>query len=421
MPSSGLAPGADDNASGSVATLLAADILTQYRWSCTLRFAFWTGEEQGLLGSAAYAQRSYSEGENILGYLNLDMIGWNTIGSSPDIDLHADQSGVPASMQLAQLFADVVDAYNLSLIPQINPNGTGASDHASFWDYGYTSILGIEDFGDFNPRYHTSDDKLQYLDMDYYTDFVKASIATFAHMSGCLIPSGIGYLDGTVTAAGSGAPLANATVTAIDPLGQPLPVTPDASGYYTQLLVADTYTVTAEAYGYEPMTVTQVVVAADAVTTQDFALQPITAILATPPTLGAVLRPGQSATQTLWLSNTRDTELVFTFHEGSHTAVPGKGLDELKVLSQPADGVAFDLPWLAEEPVSGTLPAGGGRPITITFDAGSLAPGAYLGLLDLESNDPIAPHTGIAVTLTVELCGSVEMCVYLPIVVGVEP
>jgi hypothetical protein len=30
-------PGADDNASGSVATLLAADILSQYDWGCTLR------------------------------------------------------------------------------------------------------------------------------------------------------------------------------------------------------------------------------------------------------------------------------------------------------------------------------------------------------------------------------------------------
>ena len=74
-------PGADDNASGSVATLLAADILSQYQWGCTLRFAFWTGEEQGLLGSYAYAQQAYQSGENILGYLNLDMIAWNTIGS----------------------------------------------------------------------------------------------------------------------------------------------------------------------------------------------------------------------------------------------------------------------------------------------------------------------------------------------------
>ncbi len=273
MPSGGPAPGADDNASGSVATLIAADILSQYRWGCTLRFAFWTGEEQGLLGSHAYAQQAYNSGENILGYLNLDMIAWNTGGSSPDIDLHA-KSSIPPTLQLAQLFADVVDAYDLNLIPQINPNGTGASDHASFWDYGYTAILGIEDMSDFNPYYHTSNDDMDnFQDWPYYVEFVKAALGTFAHMSGCLIPSGIGYLDGHVTAASGGAPIADATVTAEDEAGYSFPATTDPSGYYTRTLLVGTYTVTAEAYGYLPATVGGVTIATDTVTTQDFALQ----------------------------------------------------------------------------------------------------------------------------------------------------
>jgi len=271
MPSSGPAPGADDNASGSVATLIAADILTQYQWGCTLRFALWTGEEQGLLGSQVYAQRAYNSGENIVGYLNLDMIAWNTPSSSPDIDLHADSS-LPATLDLAQLFADVVAAYNLNLIPQINPNGSGASDHASFWQYGYTSILGIEDFADFNPRYHTSGDLLQYLEMAYYTDFVKASIATFAHMSDCLIPGGLGYLDGHVTDAAGGAPIEGAQLEITDDLGHTFHATTDPSGYYTRTLVAGTYTVTADAYGYLPSTVSSVVIYTDTVTTVDLAL-----------------------------------------------------------------------------------------------------------------------------------------------------
>jgi hypothetical protein len=94
---------------------------------------------------------------------------------------------MPETMDLAQLFADVVDAYGLNLICEIVPNGTGASDHACFWNYGYTAILGIEDFGDFNPRYHTTGDLLEHLDMDYYVEFVKASVATFAHMAGIYV------------------------------------------------------------------------------------------------------------------------------------------------------------------------------------------------------------------------------------------
>lgn len=67
MPAGSTAPGADDNGSGSAATLVAADILSQYGWGCTLRFAFWTGEEQGLLGSSAYATRAKDNGEPIKG------------------------------------------------------------------------------------------------------------------------------------------------------------------------------------------------------------------------------------------------------------------------------------------------------------------------------------------------------------------
>lgn len=130
-------PGADDNASGSVATLIAADIFTQYNWDCTLRFAFWTGEEQGLLGSDVYPRRSSNRGENIEGYLNLDMIAWNTIGSSRDIDVIYNPNMLPTH-DLALLFTDVISAYNINLIPQLLTSLGGGSDHQSFWDRGYT-------------------------------------------------------------------------------------------------------------------------------------------------------------------------------------------------------------------------------------------------------------------------------------------
>jgi hypothetical protein len=264
--------GADDNASGSVAALIAADIMSQYQWGCTLRFAFWTGEEQGLLGSAAYAQHVYNSGENIVGYLNLDMIAWNTPSSAPTIFL-GYRSSVPGSLDLANLFSDVVDSYNINLQPVIGTGYDGSSDHTSFLDYGYPSILGIEGDDDFNPYYHTPQDTTAHTDPAYFTDFVKASVGTYAHMSGCLIPSGVGHLDGHVTAADGGAPLEGATVTADDGLGHAYPSTTDPSGYYTRTLMAGDYSVSASTYGYLPITISGVGITTDTVTTLDFALE----------------------------------------------------------------------------------------------------------------------------------------------------
>jgi PKD repeat protein len=260
-------PGADDNASGSVGTLIAADILTQYQWGCTLRFAFWTGEEQGLLGSWAYAQRSSQLGENIAGYLNLDMIAYNTLASPPGIDLLYNPTMAP-TLQLANLYADVVDTYNIGLVPHILTSLGGGSDHSSFWHFGYNSILAIEDQNDFNPYYHGSGDTSSNNDLTYFTNFVKASIATYAHMSGCLIAPG--WLDGHVTAAGTGDPLTGVEITTVPSLDGIQAIT-DPNGYYTMTLPANTYTVTAALNGYTPQSVETIITSGE-ITTQDFAL-----------------------------------------------------------------------------------------------------------------------------------------------------
>jgi PKD repeat protein len=264
-------PGADDNASGSVAALIAADILSQFEWGCTLRFALWTGEEQGLHGSAAYAQRAYSQGENIAGYLNLDMISYSTVGTDNDIDLiyHPDR---PPTQQLAQLFADVIDVYELDLIPELRTSLGGGSDHQSFWTYGYTAILAIENQGDFNPYYHGPGDTRANQNLPYYTEFVKAALGTFAHMTDCLIPSGLGSLEGTVTADNDGAPIEGARVSAESSDGYTYNAYTDGDGYYSRALLEGAYTVTASAYGYLPSTVSDVIIEDDAITTLDFTL-----------------------------------------------------------------------------------------------------------------------------------------------------
>ncbi len=271
VPSDGRAPGADDNASGSVAVLMAADLLSQYDWGCTLRFAFWTGEEQGLNGSEAYARRADAANENIVAYLNLDMIAYNTKNSTPGFDLYYDP-GTPGSLAMAQLFSDVVSTYSLNLVPQILTDTMGGSDHMSFWDYGYNSILVIEDEDDFNPYYHTASDTPTNNDLTYFTNLTKASLAAFVHQSGCLISGGVGTLNGTVRDAVTSAPLSGATVRLQGSSGDPITVTTAADGSYSQDLLEGTYSASVWAYGYQHQTLNDIVISDDQTSTQDFAL-----------------------------------------------------------------------------------------------------------------------------------------------------
>ena len=295
MPNSSPAPGADDNASGSAATLIAADILSQYQWGCTLRFALWTGEEQGLLGSAAYAADARTAGETIRGYLDLDMLGYNSTGPR-NVDLYY-RSTPAGSEQIADTFADVVNAYGLNLAPlkyNVATYTTGnRSDNKPFWDQGYPAILVIEDYqgSDFTPYYHKATDRLSTLDMDYFTTSVKASVGAFAHMSNCLLT---GALDGGVIASHDGSAIASASIAITDTHGLTYAASTDGSGRFDRILPAATYDITASAYGYLPATITNVPLTTGGVT-QNFILQ------AAPPVAPQVSISGDlAATQLTW-------------------------------------------------------------------------------------------------------------------------
>jgi hypothetical protein len=188
MPTGSLAPGADDNASGSAAVLTAAGILSQYQFERSIRFILFTGEEQGLYGSAKYAAAAQTNGDNIVGVVNLDMLGWN--GGAPNtFQLHTRSTSSPGftnDLAIARTFTNAALAYNLlsNLAPVIKPDAINASDHASFWNKGYAAICAIEDYGtDFNPYYHTTNDTLARINLPYYTDAVRGAVATVAHLA----------------------------------------------------------------------------------------------------------------------------------------------------------------------------------------------------------------------------------------------
>jgi hypothetical protein len=76
----GIHYGADDNASGAAVVLAMAQIFAEQRKNNSghergIIFAFWSGEEIGLIGSSFYAEHSKVLLAQITAYLNFDMVG----------------------------------------------------------------------------------------------------------------------------------------------------------------------------------------------------------------------------------------------------------------------------------------------------------------------------------------------------------
>lgn len=67
--------GADDNASGVAAVLELAGALAREPSSVGVIFAFWSGEEIGLIGSSHFAEHPPVPLTNVIAYLNFDMVG----------------------------------------------------------------------------------------------------------------------------------------------------------------------------------------------------------------------------------------------------------------------------------------------------------------------------------------------------------
>jgi len=72
------APGANDDASGTAVSLESARVLSQHKFPATIVFVCVAGEEQGLNGSRHLAKLAKSEGWQLEGVLNNDIVGGDT-------------------------------------------------------------------------------------------------------------------------------------------------------------------------------------------------------------------------------------------------------------------------------------------------------------------------------------------------------
>jgi len=189
-PETGYAPGADDNASGSVVVVESARTLRCSAFRSTVVFLTVTGEETGKEGSGAYADAAAARGDDIRAVLNMDMVGWEGNGQPLEEDLDLNYND--ASQDLAQFYAQCSTDYSTGLPVNAFPcPHLTASDHAPFWEHGYRAVCCITDNEGYcgqtggYPYYHKSSDTLANCgDRTFFYRVVRTTVAALAEMAG---------------------------------------------------------------------------------------------------------------------------------------------------------------------------------------------------------------------------------------------
>ncbi|MCP4704779.1 MAG: Zn-dependent exopeptidase M28, partial [candidate division Zixibacteria bacterium] len=172
-------PGADDNGTGTCGVLEIARILGEIETELTIVFVLFDAEEQGLHGSWHYANRAASQGDSIVMMLNMDMIAFYQ--NSTEASLYAGDNRLHAD-----LWADLAATLTGINISGINAGTSAYSDHHPFDQNGYDVVFVAERI--FSNVYHTPQDSTTYLDYDYFTRMVQASLATTYYANNHFVP-----------------------------------------------------------------------------------------------------------------------------------------------------------------------------------------------------------------------------------------
>lgn len=163
--------GADDNASGVSCALQMARAFkaSGMKPKRTVIFAFWDGEEKGLLGSSYFTQR-WPHMDKVKAYLNFDMAG----GCNPDNPEYVKVIYTKTNAAFASWIKDDKDreGFEFNLDLRDVDFDCGGSDQQNF---GRFSIPYIWYHTDWTPYYHQVTDQVETINWDKLVEVSKAS------------------------------------------------------------------------------------------------------------------------------------------------------------------------------------------------------------------------------------------------------
>lgn len=172
------APGANDDASGTVVAIELARVLAGERLDSTVILMPTAGEEQGLLGARAHARAASENALDVRAVLSNDIVGDPTGpgGQRADHLIRVFSEGIPArrdedavgriralaaegdsdSRQLARYLAEVGEWYDLPVRPKLvfRPDRFGrGGDHTPFNEHGFPAVRLTEVHENYNRQH----------------------------------------------------------------------------------------------------------------------------------------------------------------------------------------------------------------------------------------------------------------------------
>ena len=222
MDSDGLAPGADDDASGVSLCLELARVLSTRRLDATVVLMPVAGEEQGLYGSRLHARALADAGKNVAACLSSDVVGDPTGpgGREARDRIRLFSEGLPASAfqndpnalatlasirryafesdsesrQIARLIDEVARVHDLPVKPMLvyRPDRfLRGGDHTGFNEAGLPAVRFCEVYETYERQHEnvrTEDgvhygDTREYVDEHYLADVTRLNAAALVHMA----------------------------------------------------------------------------------------------------------------------------------------------------------------------------------------------------------------------------------------------
>lgn len=221
MDADGIAPGANDDGSGTAAVIETARILAKKQFSATILFVAFTGEELGLKGATYLADKAKEMGWNIAGVLNNDIVGNSNSSEtliSDNLKMRVFSETIPTfetdqmararaytnaendsrSRQLARYIKEVgeryVDQFEVKLIYRSDRFLRGG-DQTAFARNGFTAVRMSEMNENFYHQHENVrvENGIQYGDLPEFMDFEYlrkvsavnlASLASLANSAG---------------------------------------------------------------------------------------------------------------------------------------------------------------------------------------------------------------------------------------------